>query len=288
MALAFDIDSTLTYPRQPIDKTMTEVLKRLTVPFSVAAGSHLLLLKKQFFSPLYDFGFRGQFAAFLSNGAVHYQCDYSHKMSIELVSEFNIKAHLGEADYHFLWNKLAKTLEREEFLLPASLTIVDNRIVNRGSMINLCPIGRKEQEDPDAQQNRERFVEFDRSTGYREKVIRYLNQELASLVREKQLKITLGGQTSFDIGILGQDKTKPVRTLLDDGFEKVVFIGDALFEGGNDAAINEFIKAWPASSACPVEAIQVNSPKETIEVIHKLKVLNQSFFVEEIDGFRKA
>jgi len=274
MALVFDIDNTLTYPRQPIDKTMTEVLKRLRVPFSVAAGSHLLLLKKQFFSPLYDFGFCGQFAAFLSNGAVHYYCDYSHEMSIELVSEFNIQAHLGEADYNCLWKKLAETLEMEEFLLPPSLKIVDHRIVNRGSMINLCPIGRKELEDSDAQCNRTKFVEFDRATGYREKVLGHLDQELAFLIHEKQLKITLGGQTSFDIGIVGQDKTKPVRMLLDDGFEKVIFIGDALFEGGNDAAINEFIKAWPMKSECPVEAIQVNSPSDTIDIIHKLKVLN--------------
>jgi hypothetical protein len=92
------------------------------------------------------------------------------------------------------------------------------------------------------------------------------------LINRKQLHITLGGQTSFDIGIIGQDKTKPVRTLLDDGFEKVIFIGDALFEGGNDGAIIDYIRSWPSELKCPVEAIQVNSWRETLEILHKFEL----------------
>lgn len=273
-ALAFDIDNTLTPPRQPLNKTMTEVLKRLSVPFFVAAGSHLSLLQEQFFRPLYDFGFRKQFDAFLSNGAMRYHCDYSVEMTIKLVSEFKIRDHLGETNYDYLLKKLLETLEVEEFRLPPLLKVVDGRIVDRVSMINLCPIGRKNQEDADARRNRENFVEFDRSTGYREKILVHLNQELSNLIDTKQLNITLGGQTSFDIGIVGQDKTKPVRTLLEERFEEVIFIGDALFEGGNDAAINDFIKAWPAGSKCPIEAIQISSWLETIDILHKRGFLN--------------
>lgn len=268
--LVFDIDRTLTPPRQPLTRSMAEVLGRLGVPFFVAAGSHLSLLQGQFFRPLYDFGFRKQFDAFLSNGAMHYQCDYSNEMSIKLVSEFNIRDHLGEANYNYLLKKLAETLEIEKFLLPPSLKIRDGRIVDRVSMINLCPIGRMEHEDSAGKLNRKKFVEFDLANNYREKVLRYLNQELSSLINEKQLKITLGGQTSFDVGIVGQDKTKPIRVLLKKGFERVVFIGDALFEGGNDAAINEFIDTWTLESRCPVEAIQISSWRETINMLQKL------------------
>lgn len=272
-ALAFDIDNTLTPPRQPINKTMADVLKRLRFPFSVAAGSHLSLLKNQFFKPLYDFGFRKQFDAFLSNGAMQYHCDYSNSMSIKLVSEFNIGNHLGETDYKCLLKVLTATLKKDKFQLPLNLKILDGRIVNRVSMINMCPIGRMEQEDSDAKRNRENFVEFDRTTGYRENILIHLNRKLSALINQKQLKITLGGQTSFDIGIVGQDKTKPVRTLLKDGFERVIFIGDALFEDGNDAAIIDFIKSWPSDSRCPVEAIQVSSWRETIDILHKLEFI---------------
>ncbi len=38
----------------------------------------------------------------------------------------------------------------------------------------------------------------------------------------------LGGQTSFDIGIEGEDKTKPIRQLIAAGYKNIVFIGDAL------------------------------------------------------------
>lgn len=272
-ALALDIDSTLTPPRQPITKVMVEALTRLNVPFYVAAGSHFQLLQNQFFKPMYEHGFRGRFDAFVSNGAVHYHCDYSKEMSIKLVSEFNIGNYLGENDYRRLMNVLAGTLQMEEFRLPDDFTIVDNRIVDRVSMINLCPIGRLEKEGPDAMLNRERFVKFDLSSGYRKKIMEYLNLSLSPLIKEKHLHITLGGQTSFDIGIWGEDKTKPVRKLLEKGFEKVIFIGDALFKGGNDAAVIELIDTWPSESPCPVEAVQTGSWLETIEIFKKKEVL---------------
>ncbi len=273
-ALALDIDNTLTPPRQPLNKTMTKVLQRLRVPFYVAAGSHYSLLEGQFFKPLYDFGFRKQFDAFVSNGALQYHCDYAKKMSIGLVSEFNIRECLGETNYNHMIKILTETLEMEKYKLPSTLKVLDGRIVDRISMINLCPIGRMKKENATAKRNRRSFVNFDRSTGYRKKIMRHLNEALSSLIIKNQLHITLGGQTSFDIGIIGEDKTKPVRTLLKKGFDRVVFIGDALFEGGNDAAINEYIKTWPEGKGCPVEAVQISSWRETIDVLHKLKFLD--------------
>ncbi|MDQ1525332.1 MAG: hypothetical protein QOE47_3256, partial [Pyrinomonadaceae bacterium] len=82
--LLLDIDNTLTPPRRPLNKEMADIVNRLNVPFHVAAGSHMKILQEQFFSPLYLFGFRQQFDAFLSNGAIHYHCDYSEKMSVEV------------------------------------------------------------------------------------------------------------------------------------------------------------------------------------------------------------
>ncbi len=272
-AIVFDIDSTLTPPRQPLNKQMTDVLNRLRVPFFVAAGSDMLLLKEQFFNPLYAFGFRKCFDAFISNGAIQYQCDYSSGMSINKVSEFNIRNYLGETDYCYLLDVLTETLEMEKFQLPSSVKPLDNRLVDRVSMINLCPIGRMEQENAVGVENRKNFASFDNTNKFRDKILIYLNQKLFSLINEKQLKITLGGQTSFDIGILGQDKTKPIRILLEKGFEKVIFIGDALFEGGNDAAINDYIWSWPLNTHCPVEAKKTHSWQETIGFIHELEFI---------------
>lgn len=273
-ALVLDVDNTLTPPRQPIEQEMANILNRLRVPFLIAAGSHLPILKKQFFEPLYQSSFRKTFDAFVSNGAIHYHCDYTNEMSIEMVSEFNIKEHLGESGYHFVINKLVATLEREDYQLPNSITLVDEKIVDRGSMINFCPMGRKNQEDADATRNRENFVAFDEETHYRKKLIGHLNLELSTLINTRQLKIAIGGQTSLDVGIIGEDKTKPLRVLLKNGFERIVFIGDALFNNGNDAPIIDFIHAWPKDAHCPVEAIPTASWHETMNIIRQLQFVD--------------
>ncbi|MBI5207946.1 MAG: hypothetical protein HY934_09160 [Candidatus Firestonebacteria bacterium] len=273
-AIMFDVDNTLTPPRQPITKSMVEILKNLSVPFHVVAGSNFSLLNEQYFKPLFALGFRKQFEAFISNGAIHYKCDYSKSISIELVSEFNIKKHLGDDDYNFLIKILEKALEIEKFQLLFPIKIIGERISDRISMVNFCPIGRVEKENLEVQANRKNFSEFDRKSGYRKEIMEYLNRELSTLINKKNLVIMLGGQTSFDIGIADQDKTNAIRTLLKEGVERLLFIGDALFEGGNDYVIRKFIKKWSSDSKCPVEAIQTSSWENTIEILKQYKFIS--------------
>lgn len=270
MAVLLDIDNTLTPPRQQLTGQMAEILKRLCIPFHVAAGSDMALLKEQFFEPLYIFGFREQFDAFLSNGATHYRCDFSKEMFIEMVSEFSIRDHLGEVNYNSLINVLKETLELEEFQIRFPLKVIGERITYRGSMINFCPIGRVNKESAEALNNRSNFVEFDHTYRYRERLIDHLKHELSSLIDQQQLTITLGGQTSFDIGIANQDKANAVRTLLSTGIEKLVFIGDALYEGGNDAPLRKFVEGWHSINPCPLETIQVSSWRETAQKFQEL------------------
>lgn len=274
-ALLFDIDNTLTPPRQPLQQSMVEILKRLVVPFHVAAGSHIQLLREQFFEPLYAFGFRSQFDAFISNGGIHYRCDYSKEMSLEIVSAFDIRDHLGEANYDFLMKVLKKAQEMPEFQLPPSFEVMGETITYRGSMINFVPIGRIEGDSPEYRRSRDNFVEFDRATGYRSKMMDHLKRELSLLIDSRQLTISLGGQTSFDINIATKDKANAVWTLLNHGVERIVFLGDALFEGGNDAPIREMAENWSSTTPCPLEAIQVSNWDDTIEKLHALKFLKQ-------------
>ncbi|HUP03828.1 MAG TPA: hypothetical protein VMU19_07565 [Bryobacteraceae bacterium] len=263
-AVLVDIDGTITPPRQPIQAEMVQFLGRLTVPFHVAAGSHLALLQHQFFQPMFEHGFRGSFDAFVSNGAVHYHAEYARTPNLKLVSQFDLKAHLGEANYAFLIATLNQMLDSEEFQTHLPLQVAGERVVYRGSMVNCSPIGRPMQELEEAQRNRAMFVEFDLATGYRARVMAYLKEKLARLIAERGLTITLGGQTSFDIGVIGEDKTKAVRTVLADGAERVIFFGDALFDGGNDAAIRVMAENWPKDSAKQVEAIQVEGWLDTM------------------------
>ncbi|MGA9767547.1 MAG: hypothetical protein WBV94_00790 [Blastocatellia bacterium] len=273
--LLFDIDNTLTPPRQPLQQSMVEILKRLVVPFHVAAGSHIELLRDQFFEPLYEFGFRKQFDAFISNGGIHYHCDYSKEMSLDLVSAFDIRDHLGNANYDLLIGVLEKARQMPEFHLPPSFEVMGETITYRGSMINFVPIGRIEGDSIAYRQSRDNFVVLDRATGYRSKMMDHLRQELSFLIESRQLTISLGGQTSFDLNIATKDKANAVWTLLNHGVERVVFLGDALFEGGNDAPIRELAENWPSTSPCPLEAIQVSNWDNTIDKLHALKFIGK-------------
>jgi len=139
-AVLMDVDATLTPPRQPLNEEVANVLKHINIPFYLVAGSHLSILQKQFFEPLYKFGFRKQFETFISNGAILYRCDYSSGISVNLVSEFNFREYLGDKDYNFLVNVLEKTLKTGEFKMPNSIKIIGNRIVDRVSMINFINV----------------------------------------------------------------------------------------------------------------------------------------------------
>lgn len=266
--LILDIDNTLTPPRQPLTQEMVQILSRLVLPFHVAAGSHIEILREQFFDPLYAYGFRGRFDAFLSLGGVHYRCDYSREMDIAVVSHFDLRESLGEDEYELLNRVLSETLDSPEYGLSHPLAVIGETITYRGSMVNFCPIGRAK-ESPEYRRNRDNFVAFDRETGYRQRMLEHLMCELSPLIKEKSLSIVLGGETSFDISVTTRDKAYAVRTLLEDGYERLIFIGDALFEGGNDAPIRQFIENWRGEEPCPLSAVQVNSWRETAERLHQ-------------------
>jgi phosphomannomutase len=272
--LLFDIDGTLTPPRQPLRLEMADALKKLKVPFHVAAGSDLVLVEPQFLRPLWEFGLRRDFEAFVSNGATHLHCPFSQRFATEFVREFNFEKHLGRQNYSLLIDALQAVLESPEFQLPHSVKIIGDRITNRNSMLNFAPIGRPKGEvTPEGKANRESFVQFDRATKYRRRIREYLNKALSEIIREKQLRIMLGGETSFDIVIEGQDKTNAARTLLTRGYQRVIFFGDALFEGGNDSVITDCIKNWPTGD-CPLSAIPVNGWQDTIRILHERGWIN--------------
>ncbi|MDP3244074.1 MAG: HAD hydrolase family protein, partial [bacterium] len=72
--------------------------------------------------------------------------------------------------------------------------------------------------------------------------------------------VRLGGTTSIDVTRLGIDKAygiKKLREILDIELEEMLFVGDALFPGGNDYPVKE----------AGVASIQVNNSGETKRVI---------------------
>lgn len=265
-ALVFDVDNTLTPPRRPLGSDMAAALAKLKVPFALAAGSDLHIVTDQFFTPLHGFGYRGAFDAYLCNGATRYRCDCGDALAVDLVEDFNIVDYLGPEASRFVLGVLERSLSRPEFQLPPHLSVIGDRIIDRKSMVNLAPIGRPRGGNlaDAAQKNRDAFVEFDAQSGYRTRYLSYLRAELAPIAAEKNLVVTYGGQTSFDLVIRGRDKTYPIRSLLKAGYTEVYYFGDALFEGGNDAAVMDMITEWSGASPCPVKAERVDSCDQTL------------------------
>jgi hypothetical protein len=273
-AAVFDVDNTLTPPRRPLRADMAAALGRLEAPFVLAAGSDLNIVVDQFFTPLHGFGFRGSFDAFLCNGATRYHCECGEKLQIRVVDDFNIKEFLGPEAMRVVEGVMERSLALPEFQLPPNLSVIGERIIDRKSMLNLAPIGRPRGGNlaEAAQSNRDDFVEFDTRTGYRSRYLRHLRAELAPIAAQKNLVVTYGGQTSFDLVIRGRDKTNPIRVLLDAGVAEVFYFGDALFEGGNDAAVIDMINEW-TGGPCPVKAVRVDSCEETMDRLRELGFL---------------
>ena len=277
-ALLLDVDNTLTPPRRPLEAGMAEVLKALQVPFFLVAGSDLPLIRGQFLEPLLAFGYRGRFDAFLCNGSTWYRCELAGGLEVELVEQFSFERHLGPARFARLKRTVERALDSEAFRLPHPLAVIGERIVDRGSMINVAAIGRpKGSLSKAAYDNREAFCRFDESTGFRRRLMARLRDELGDLLEDAGLRMSLGGQTSLDLNVEGYDKSFPLPVLLDAGFSKLTYVGDALFPGGNDETILRFIDDWPGIAAkyphlpdCPVTAIAVKNPLETADLLCRL------------------
>jgi phosphomannomutase len=266
-AVVFDIDNTLTPAREALDPSMTRRLSALGRPFALAAGSDRDLLMSQFFEPLHAHGFRGQFDAFLCNGALRYRCRCEEKLELSLVEEFSLRSHLGEWSFGALLQLLGELLVDPRFALPKELSVVGERIVDRRGMINLAPSGREHGAlSTAARHSRDQFVKFDTQTGYRTRLMPVLRSALDQVLPGNDLRVSLGGQTSFDLVVQGRDKSFAVRSLLEEGMRHVTYVGDALFPGGNDAAVVDFILAWQGSP-CPVDVIQVRDVAHTAELL---------------------
>ncbi|KAG5490071.1 hypothetical protein JKF63_00190 [Porcisia hertigi] len=211
--LLFDVDGTLTPPRNPETNDMKEtLLKARKAGFSlgVVGGSDFVKQKEQLGdSILNDF-------------------DY-------VFSENGLLAYKEGKEFHR--NSLLKTLGNDKVMafvkkclhLIADLDIPVQRgtfVEFRNGMFNVSPIGRN-----CSQQERDEFEVFDKEHHIREKLI----SDLKNAFPDYQLAYSIGGQISFDVFPKGWDKTYCLQFLGD--FETIHFFGDKTSEGGNDYEI---------------------------------------------------
>jgi phosphomannomutase len=211
----FDLDGTLTKPRQKATPDMLGFLKELRqhVKTGVVSGSDLPKITEQLGcdpSELFDY-------VFSENGVV------AHKDS-KLIGSSSISSHLGESKLKKLINFVLKHFSEIEEIPVKRGTFIEYRT----GMLNFSPIGRS-----CSQSERLEFFEFDKVHKVRETFVAALYREFPK--EDFGLQFSIGGQISVDCFPLGWDKTFCLQFLKE--FEDIHFFGDMTHPGGNDHEI---------------------------------------------------
>ena len=115
---------------------------------------------------------------------------------------------------------LEQCMEEENFSIRTG-----NHIEERPGMINYSLIGRNA-----TMRERKAFVEWESWNGSRRRTADAFN------IMFPELQATIGGETGIDIGPKGSDKSQILRDFYRKS-DKIIFFGDAIFEGGNDLSL---------------------------------------------------
>ncbi|XP_045640591.1 phosphomannomutase 2 isoform X1 [Ursus americanus] len=199
----FDVDGTLTAPRQKITKEMDGFLQNLRqkIKIGVVGGSDFEKVQEQLGKDVvekYDY-------VFPENGLVAYKDG-------KLLCKQSIQGHLGEALIQDLINYCLSYIAKIK--LPKKRGTF---IEFRNGMLNVSPIGRS-----CSQEERIEFHELDKKENIRQKFVADLQKEFAG----KGVTFSIGGQISIDVFPDGWDKRYCLRHVENDGYKTIYFFGD--------------------------------------------------------------
>lgn len=249
--IVFDIDGTLTPSKAPADKEMIELLLRLLNQKSVAiiGGGKYSLFTEQLIKQMPDKDKRlEKLYLFPTNSTAFYRFNgewnkvYSHELS--------------EEEKEKIKNALEKTFNEVGYQHPEKTYGVI--IEDRGTQISFSPLG----QEVVAMLGEEKGVALKEEWNRNYDSLRQKMREvLQGLLPE--FEVRAGGLTTIDITRKGIDKAYGVRQIaehLSVKIEDMVFVGDAIFPGGNDYAALE----------TGIDYVKVKNPSDTKELIRTL------------------
>jgi phosphomannomutase len=233
----FDLDGTLAESKASLDAEMAALLARLLeiIKVAVISGGAWAQFEKQMLPNLPHDERLKDLSLLPTCGTKFYRYDGTWQM---LYSE-----DFSAAEKERIIGGLNKSIDQSGF---RAVKHWGDLIEDRGSQITFsalgqeAPLDEKKKWDPDFKK-REKIKEI-----------------LKPLIPE--FSIQFGGSTSIDVTKPGIDKGYGVRKLHDTlgiAIEDMIFVGDAVFPGGND---------YPAKQA-GVVSIEVRDPHETKRVI---------------------
>jgi phosphomannomutase len=238
--IVFDLDGTLAESKSSIDGEMASLLSALlgVVKVAVISGGDWPQFEKQLLSNLPK---------------------DEHLKNLSLLPTCGTKFYQYVADWKKIYSEDFTSEEKEKIISSLKQAIASagfkvekvwgETIEDRGSQITFSALGQ--------QAPIEKKKKWDPDFAKRKKIKTLLDKLIP------EFSVRLGGTTSVDVTKPGIDKAYGIRKLRDIlgiAIEEMIFIGDALFPGGND---------YPAKEA-GVESIRVRDPNESKRVIEAI------------------
>lgn len=245
--IVFDLDGTLAPSKSTIDKEMNSLIEQLLIEKKVAVigGGKLELFKHQLLNEL---KVPKELLKKLFLFPVTATSFYRYKFGWKNVYTHNLTSQ--EVDQVMsAFDKVFKKINYHK-----AETTYGQTIENRGSQITWSALGQDV-----VKILGEKGVELknkwrDENTPLKLKIAKYLQEYLPDL------EVHAAGYTSIDVTKKGIDKAyglKQMEKYLKVKIKNMVFIGDAIFPGGNDYAITK----------TPIDYFAIKNPEETKKVI---------------------
>lgn len=210
----FDLDGTLSLPRQKCLPSMLDFLGKLrkVCLVGIVSGSDLAKINEQIGKPAFEVADY----VFSENGVQGF------KDGKEIISK-SIALELGEPKLKELINWVLR------YIADLDIPIKRGTFVEyRKGMLNFSPIGRN-----CSLEERLAFNAFDKEHGIRETMAQKLREEFG---QKFNLQFSIGGQISIDCFIQGWDKRFCLQHF-DASKMQIHFFGDRTEPGGNDHEI---------------------------------------------------
>ena len=223
----FDVDGTLTPPRQSMDEDFVEEFLEWIVDgdrtVCLVTGSDMDKIRDQIPEDVLH-ACKGTFACMANQY-------WERNKLVYQVSFLPSKKLLNDLQ---LYLELGSTYDSR----------TGNHIETRPGMINFSVVGRDA-----TRKQREAYNEWDKHRGERKDIVEYVTTKYPFL------EASIGGSISVDIYPIGNDKSQAIKYLnFEDNTAEFVFVGDRTEPGGNDHALVEELDEHENSSWFRVES----------------------------------
>ncbi len=242
--IIFDLDGTLTPSKSEMDEEMATLFEKLLTQKRVAVigGGTFESFKKQFLDKLNSPAeYLANLFLFPTNAALFYR--YADNFWQKIYS-----VDLKQDEKNTIIKKLKETIEKLGYVQPKKT--YGDTIDDRGTEITFSFLGQEAPLDLKEEWRRGHYLEK----------IKFV-ESLESVLPE--MEISAAGYTSIDITKKGINKAYGIRQVQKElavSSKDTIFVGDAIYSGGNDYTALE----------TKVDCISVKGPEDTKEILRSI------------------